>query len=205
MEKKQRGRPRGFDPDQAIGRARDTFWRSGFAATSLDDLSTATGLGRPSLYAAFGDKQAMYIASMEHFRAQMRATYWKAMSAERPVRASLLQFYKDAIEIYCTGPDGARGCFVSCTAPSAAVDHADIRSSLKAMLDELDGGFVAAMRRAVETGGLPAGADPSALGRIAAATLHSIAIRARGGEDRAALTALALATLDVVLPDRNPD
>jgi TetR/AcrR family transcriptional regulator, copper-responsive repressor len=56
-----RGRPRAFEAETALTHAMDAFWKDGFAATSLDDLSAATGLNRPSLYGAFGDKRALYI------------------------------------------------------------------------------------------------------------------------------------------------
>jgi len=60
---KRRGRPRAYEPDVALGRALDLFRKQGFAATSLDDLSEATGMNRPSLYGAFGDKRELYIKS----------------------------------------------------------------------------------------------------------------------------------------------
>src|SRR5919202_1981749 len=64
---KQRGRPRGFDPDDALDRAMAAFWDAGFAGTSLDALGAATGLNRPSLYLAFGDKRALYRAAMRRY------------------------------------------------------------------------------------------------------------------------------------------
>ena len=60
---KRRGRPRGYEPEVALARALDVFWKDGFAATSLDDLSAATGMNRPSLYGAFGDKREIGRAS----------------------------------------------------------------------------------------------------------------------------------------------
>src|SRR4051812_36374931 len=56
-----RGRPRGFDPEAALGQARDVFWDAGFAASSLDELSAAMEMNRPSVYAAFGDKETLYL------------------------------------------------------------------------------------------------------------------------------------------------
>ena len=56
-------RPRSFDPDQALDLARDVFWQNGFHGTSLDDITAATGLAKPSLYAAFGDKNALFLKS----------------------------------------------------------------------------------------------------------------------------------------------
>ena len=63
-----RGRPRAFEADTALAQAMDVFWSDGFAATSLDDISAATGLNRPSLYGAFGDKRALYLQAYGQYR-----------------------------------------------------------------------------------------------------------------------------------------
>ena len=70
---KRRGRPRAYQPEVALGKALDLFRKDGFAATSLDDLSAATGMNRPSLYGAFGDKRELYIKSYARYRADARA------------------------------------------------------------------------------------------------------------------------------------
>src|SRR5579884_3924479 len=72
-EPKRRGRPRAYQPDVALGRALELFRKGGFAATSLDDLSAATGMNRPSLYGAFGDKRELYIKSYQRYRDNARA------------------------------------------------------------------------------------------------------------------------------------
>ena len=59
-EKRPRGRPRAYDPERAMDRATGAFWRAGYSATSLEDLTAATGMNKPSLYAAFGDKRAFH-------------------------------------------------------------------------------------------------------------------------------------------------
>ena len=62
---KKRGRPRSYDPETALARAAAVFWKAGYAGTSLDDLSQATGMNRPSLYAAFGDKRDLYLKTLD--------------------------------------------------------------------------------------------------------------------------------------------
>src|ERR1700681_4918141 len=69
----RRGRPRAYDPEVALAKARNAFWQTGYAATSLDDLSEATGMNRPSLYAAFGDKRDLYLKTLAYYRNQSRA------------------------------------------------------------------------------------------------------------------------------------
>src|SRR5260221_8326076 len=70
---KKRGRPRGYEPEAALTRARAAFWDAGYAATSLDALSEATGMNRPSLYGAFGDKRAPNLKALVAVRALGRA------------------------------------------------------------------------------------------------------------------------------------
>src|SRR5262245_55977315 len=65
--RKRRGRPRAYDPETALQNAIDVFWQTGYSGTSLDDLSAATGMNRPSLYAAFGDKRALYLKALDHY------------------------------------------------------------------------------------------------------------------------------------------
>src|SRR5690348_16025297 len=81
---KRRGRPRAYEPEVALARALDLFRKDGFAATSLDDLSTATGMNRPSLYGAFGDKRALYIKSYQRYRADARAAMADIFKVELP-------------------------------------------------------------------------------------------------------------------------
>src|SRR5277367_6135959 len=81
-----RGRPRAYRPELALAQARDAFWRDGFAATSLDDLSAATGMNRPSLYAAFGDKQALYVKAYASYRAEVRAAMVDIFKGSLPIR-----------------------------------------------------------------------------------------------------------------------
>ena len=70
-----RGRPRSFDTDDVLARVRDTFWKYGYAGTSMDQLSAATGLHKPSLYGAFGDKKALYLAALDTVVAP--GGYWR--------------------------------------------------------------------------------------------------------------------------------
>ena len=65
---RQRGRPREYDPDDALRRALEVFWKTGYSGTSLDAIAAATGMNRPSLYAAFGDKHALYLKALAHYQ-----------------------------------------------------------------------------------------------------------------------------------------
>jgi TetR/AcrR family transcriptional regulator, copper-responsive repressor len=194
----RRGRPRAYDPDAALARAVDAFWDAGFAATSLDDLTLATGMNRPSLYGAFGDKQALYRKAFDLYRARTREELGKAFRDADPLRIALCKVYDTAISIYLSGDNGARGCFIIGTAVTQAVSDPDIRAVLADTLREIDGAFVARIARAQRNGELSAEADPVKLATLASATLYSLTIHARAGDPRAALQAIADAAVDVI-------
>jgi AcrR family transcriptional regulator len=198
----RRGRPRAYDPDAALACAVDAFWDAGFAATSLDDLSLATGMNRPSLYGAFGDKQALYRKAFDLYRARTREALAKALFGDHPLRSALSKVYDTAISIYLSGDNGSRGCFIIGTAVAQAVTDPDTRAALADTLREIDHAFAARIARAHRSGELTADADPVKLARLASATLYSLTIHARAGEGRSALKAIADAAVDVICGPR---
>src|SRR6187431_1001282 len=196
---KRRGRPRAYQPEIALGKALDLFRKDGFAATSLDDLSAATGMNRPSLYGAFGDKRELFIKSYQRYRADARAAMIDIFREELPIRKRLERIFAVALDIYLSGESGPRGCFTVMTAASEAVSDPDIRALVLEGLTELDKAFAACFRRAKEKGELPASADPAVLAQLASATIHTIAIRARAQMPRKELEAIVKGALDVML------
>src|ERR1700680_4107250 len=189
-EPRRRGRPRAYQPEVALGKALDLFRKDGFAATSLADLSAATGMSRPSLYGAFGDKRELYIKSYARYRADARAAMLEIFRDEMPIRERLARIYAVALDIYLSGESGPRGCFTVMTAASEAVSAPDIRPMVLEGFFELDKAFAARFRCARKKGGLPASADPIVLAQLASATIHTIAIRARARVPRNELEAI---------------
>src|SRR5215472_16761869 len=147
---KRRGRPRAYQPDVALGKALDLFRKDGFAATSLDDLSAATGMNRPSLYGAFGDKRELYIKSYQRYRDDARAAMGDIFREEMPIRKRLERIYAVALDIYLSGEGGPRGCFTVMTAASEAVHDPVIRAMVLEGLAELDKAFANCFRLARE-------------------------------------------------------
>lgn len=201
-EPKRRGRPRAYEPVVALGKALDLFRRQGFAATSLDDLSEATGMNRPSLYGAFGDKRELYIKSYQRYREEARASMVEIFREEMPVRQRLERIFASALNIYLSGESGPRGCFTVVTAASEAVGDPEIRAMVLDGLTELDKAFANCFRRAKEKGELPESADPAVLAQLASATVHSIAIRSRARVSRKDLEAIVKGAIDVMVGDR---
>jgi AcrR family transcriptional regulator len=195
---KRRGRPRAYEPDVALAKALDLFRKDGFAATSLDDLSAATGMNRPSLYGAFGDKRELYIKSFQRYRDDARAAMIDIFRKEQPIRERLARIYAIALDIYLSGESGPRGCFTVMTAASEAVSDPGIRAMVLEGFVELDKAFAACFRQAKEKGELPATADPEVLAQMASATIHTIAIRARARVPRKELEAIVKGAIDVM-------
>jgi TetR/AcrR family transcriptional regulator, copper-responsive repressor len=193
-----RGRPRSFDLDHALDRACEVFWTRGFSAASLDELSEAMGIARPSLYAAFGDKEQLYAAATARFRAQMSALYVDALRTHPTSgRDALHAFLTSAIDRYTSG-DTARGCLAVCTATVEAPMHPRVRATLGEIVIELDDAFTRTLRAARDRGELGDDDDLATLGKLLSATLHSIAIRARAGVAKPELAQLARGALDIV-------
>src|SRR5205823_4010887 len=198
LSPKRRGRPRAYQPEIALGRALDLFRKDGFAATSLDDLSAATGMNRPSLYGAFGDKRELYIKAYQRYRADAAAAMIDIFRDELPIRKRLQRIFTVALDIYLSGDGGPRGCFTVMTAASEAVADPDIRAMVLEGFSELDKAFAACFRLAKQKGELPASADPQVLARLASATIHTIAIRARTRVPRKELEAIVKGAIDVM-------
>jgi TetR/AcrR family transcriptional regulator, copper-responsive repressor len=194
----RRGRPRAYDTEAALKRATVTFWKAGYSGTSLDSIATATGMNPPSLYAAFGNKHAIYLEALAHYWEISLAATREALAKDHPLAESLMLAYEAALSIYFAGKGNARGCFVMGTAVTEAVEDAAIRNSVATGLRMIDADFEARFRTARVKGELKHDADPAALAFLASATMHSIAIRARAGARRAELREIARNAVSVI-------
>lgn len=195
-EPKRRGRPRAYDPETALRRAADTFWKAGYAGTSLDDLVAATGMNRPSLYAAFGDKRDLYLKTLDIYRVEGRALALKALAGDPPLRVFLKRFYGQALDLYLA--DGSRGCYSIGTAATVALVDDDVRMFLGESMRSTDSFLQQQIGKAQERGEIARDADITALAYLASATLHTLAVRSRAGIPRKQLDALAEAAIKVI-------
>jgi AcrR family transcriptional regulator len=194
---RRRGRPRAYDPDVAIRQARDTFWRGGYAATSLEDLSAGMGMNRPSIYAAFGDKRALYLRAANDYADVSRVWLATALARPRSLPDGLRAVYRYARDFYLTGGDAPRGCFLLATAVTEANRDPQVRAVVEATMSAFTATFTERFERAERDGELSPHA-PDVLAHIATATLNTLAVRARTGASAADLDALIDATVGVI-------
>lgn len=195
---KPRGRPRAYDPEQALAQATAAFWQAGYSATSLDTLALATGMNRPSLYGAFGDKRGLYLQALQRYTEAACVAMRAALAPQRPLRDGLKRVFDAALKLYYPADSPARGCFLVGTAATEAVSDDEVRALLGAALREFDAIFETRFRQGQASGEMDAGADVVVLSRIASALLHSLALRSRAGDKRAELAATAAAGITLI-------
>jgi AcrR family transcriptional regulator len=182
-------RPRSFDPDEILKVISATFRRNGFSATSLDELSDAAGLKRPSLYAAYGDKRNMYLMALGALHDEIARSADRLEAARLPLDQALGRWLTGCVEAYVASRGG---CLATGTATAEAVDDDEIRAALARIINLLD--------RRIEGWFTMAGFEDAA-GRagMITALMHSLSIRARAGTSRQDLTSLWQAALPVIL------
>lgn len=129
----ERGRPRTFDKDEALDAALAVFWRNGYQGASLSDLTDATGLSKPSLYAAFGNKEHLYLAALQRYRQQQLIKHADALAAEPDLRTALRRFLQ-SVATMLTAAELPGGCMVVNT--SVACDLATLPKRIVAAIGE---------------------------------------------------------------------
>jgi AcrR family transcriptional regulator len=187
------GRPRAFDMDQALEHALQVFWRKGYEASSLADLTEAMGINPPSLYAAFGNKEGLFRKAVDRYVAE-RSKFWAESLSEPTARASVERLMRRSAD-FLTEPGNPGGCLLVQGALSCGDEAAPIKRELakrratgEAMLRER-------FERAKSDGDMPAGMDTADLARYVMTVMEGMAIQAVSGTTREALHRVVDATL----------
>jgi len=185
----QRGRPREFDVERALQAALKVFWRKGYEGASLLDLTKAMGINRPSLYAAFGNKEALFRKALDRY-IQGPGCYLLEALNEPTARAVAEKFLQGSV-VLLSDPKNPRGCLAVQGALACGETGNAIRKELSARREA----GVLALRdrfdRAKAQGDLPADADPADLARFLATIAHGMSVEAAGGASRQELTRVA--------------
>jgi AcrR family transcriptional regulator len=187
------GRPRQFDPDQALDRALDVFWRKGYEGATLPDLTRAMGINRPSLYAAFGNKEALFRQALDRYAAGP-AGHVAAALAKPTARAVVERLWYGAIDM-ATNPHNPAGCLLV----HGALVCGDSADSVRQEVSKRRAAGIEQLRRrlqrAVSEGDLPTDANPADLSRYVATVTHGLAVQAASGATRAQLRRVAALAL----------
>jgi AcrR family transcriptional regulator len=188
-----RGRPRAFDTEKALDQALNVFWRNGYEGATLPDLTHAMGINRPSLYAAFGNKESLFRKVVNRYISGP-ASYVREALAQPTARAVAEKLLKGAVE-NLTNPAHPRGC-LAVQAALACGDNADcMRQELIHLRESLVKSLRQRLHRARAENDLPKSANPSDLARYLATVIHGLSVQASSGASRKDLqkvSALAL-------------
>jgi AcrR family transcriptional regulator len=183
------GRPRAFDIDEALDRALKVFWRKGYEGTSLSDLTEALGINRPSLYAAFGNKEQLFRKVMERYQSGPASYLQQSLAAPtaRAMAEQLLHATADALGC----PDRPAGCLVVQAALSCGDAGDAMRKELIARRLASEAAIRDRLVHAREQSDLPADADPEELARYLVTVMYGMAVHAAGGANRDQLHQIA--------------
>jgi AcrR family transcriptional regulator len=194
-----RGRPRAYDPEQALAAALDEFRKRGYTATSLDHLSEATGMARPSLYAAFGNKLEIYRQAVRQYAGESVERRRQALFDEPSLRRGLEIYFGEIVRAYISRQGEPLGCPVLSVISGEAAADPEIGAELAAAVAKTDNLFQKRISEAVAAGELSADVDVVGLAAMLAALQHSLALRARAGTPGPQLTEIARAHLALAL------
>jgi AcrR family transcriptional regulator len=189
-----RGRPREFDREAALDAAVEVFWRKGFEAASIHELTEAMGVNPPSLYAAFGGKEQLFLAAMERYdRARGDDCPYDGEPTARSAIAHLLDYTVRSF----TARGHPRGCMMMMAAATSSNSSAALQEALARQRLASREHLRLRIARGIRDGDVPAGTDPGALADFYAAVLAGMSTLARDGASRESLGATAERALAV--------
>jgi TetR/AcrR family transcriptional regulator, copper-responsive repressor len=192
-----RGRPRAFDRERALQRATDVFWRKGYEAASLSDLTSAMGINPPSLYAAFGDKETLYLEALEYYvngAACRKALFDDAPTAREAVEALLL---RSATAL----PEIGLGCMLVTSAVNASSPK--VRKTLTAYRAGVEAGLRKRIERGIREGELPAGTGAAGLAKFYETVTQGMSTQVADGASPKVLRGI-VATAMRAWPEKKP-
>ncbi|TWV53711.1 TetR/AcrR family transcriptional regulator [Streptomyces misionensis] len=186
----KRGRPRSFDRETALVQATRLFWEHGYEGTSIADLTRVIGVSPPSLYAAFGDKRALFNEVVDRYGDTFGAFMGRALEEEGDVRAGFDRMLREAAVSY-TDPLHPAGCLVITAATNYSAQTADVEQDLRERRVANVRHFEERLTEAERAGALPEGVGPRALAVYFAAVVQGMSQQARDGASAAELEQVA--------------
>ena len=190
--KRPRGRPRCFDRDAALKAAMDVFWKKGFEGATLADLTEAMGINPPSLYAAFGDKEGLFLEAVKRYREQVAQQCLYAQ--ETTARAEVEKLLTELATLY-TDCEHPRGCLMVMAATTASSSSPRLQEVLADQRAAARASLRSRLERGVKEGELAADTDVAALTNFYAAVISGMSLQARDGASRKSLMATVEAAM----------
>jgi TetR/AcrR family transcriptional repressor of nem operon len=175
-------RPRTFDEDIAVDRAMDVFWRQGYRGTTPQDLADAVGVGKGSLYNAFGSKRELFTRALERYRDEQAVLVDEALEADGPIKERLARALELMIDMNFADPD-RRGCLAVNTAAELAGVDEDATERVQAMFERTTRAFTDAIRSGQASGEIGRNLDASVLALHLLTTLVGLQVLSKTTRD----------------------
>jgi AcrR family transcriptional regulator len=180
----KRGRPRGFDRDEALRQAMEMFWEKGYEGASLDDLQAAMGgINPPSFYAAFGSKEQLFLEAIRLYTETVGAKPMQALAETPTARAGVEAMLRESAAVF-SGHDTPRGCLLLLGAINCTPAGRNIQEHMSGCRAQTPVAIRQRLERGIAEGDLPASLDPEPLASFYAAMLMGLSVRARDGAAR---------------------
>jgi TetR/AcrR family transcriptional regulator, transcriptional repressor for nem operon len=191
------GRPKQFDPDAAVEQAMQVFWRKGYAATTPQDLVDALGIGKGSLYNAFGSKHVLFEKALLRYRDSQGPVLIEMLEEPGPVKSRLRKALRFLAETDLVDPD-RRGCMAVNTAAELAGTDETATELVRRMFDRTEGAFRALIEEGQRAGEIAPDRDAHAIGSLLLNTLVGLRLMARIAEGPDRLSRVIDATVDAL-------
>ncbi len=188
-----RGRPREFCVDGALATALRLFWSKGYEGTSLSDLTEAMGITRPSLYAAFGNKEQLFRQALDLYEREKMAYVGEAL--EQPTARAVAKWLLEGALATCTGDMEPRGCLRVISSTACGTEAQCIREEVNKRGQIVHEAFVARMQRAIDEGDFHGPVNAEAITKYLIAVLQGMSVQAGAGSTRDELEAVVGQTL----------
>ncbi|MEU9383587.1 TetR/AcrR family transcriptional regulator [Streptomyces sp. NPDC048279] len=188
------GRPRNFDEKQVLESVREQFWNQGYGATSLQDLTDATGLGKGSLYGAFGDKRQLFLHVLDGYRTEQLDSVRAILTGPGTAVERLTLLVEGVANGFAEDPL-RRGCLLVNSTSELHTNDPDVVSRARTSYQTVEDLLITCVTEAQRDGSVKADADPQELGRLILAVMQGIEFLAKTDMDSAALQQIARAAL----------
>lgn len=188
-------RPRTFDEERVLRDLRDQFWNAGYAGTSLQDLMRVSGLGKGSLYAAYGDKHQLFLRTLRNYVDESHG-YLREEIASTTQAIDVLRM----IVMAPAGPAAPRGCLMANSTCELASADADVLAEARRTYETTTALIASCVERAQREGDVPSEKDATELARALLAAQQGLVFMGRTGMDVDTLTATARSLAEQLLP-----